>query len=87
MILQTGFDESSLSVLLQQFGFCEVKRVRNYNLLSDTSRLEFKGYFISLNLMAEKCQSAPSKEPPSDDIPIPPLQKLNVPYEPYDGFY
>jgi hypothetical protein len=39
-----------------QNSFCEVERVGNFNLFSDTSAMVYKGRAISLNVAARKCR-------------------------------
>lgn len=50
-----GFDEEILTSFLQQEGFCKVERVGSYRLFDDTSDINYKGYKVSLNLVAKKC--------------------------------
>ena len=50
-----GFDDATLPTLLAVHGFCDLKRVGNFNLFSDTSSMKYHGYDISLNIFARKC--------------------------------
>lgn len=55
MPLQVGFNFLLLRAFLSQAGFCEIERVRSFNMFKDTSELVHKGYFISLNVVAKVC--------------------------------
>jgi predicted SAM-dependent methyltransferase len=50
-----GFNEHLLTSLLLQSGFCDVKRVETFNLFNDSSSMQYKGSYISLNIIARKC--------------------------------
>lgn len=50
----TGLDQDFLAVFLSQAGFVNIRRVENFNLFNDTSRMVFHGMPISLNMVAEK---------------------------------
>jgi hypothetical protein len=41
---------------LCQHSFCEVERVGNFNLFSDTSAMVYRGRAISLNMAARRCR-------------------------------
>ena len=48
-----GFDLDTLTYFLSQAGFCQVERVKSFNLpFQDTSDMVYAGYFISLNVAA-----------------------------------
>lgn len=49
-----GLDEQFLFFLLQQAGFANVRRVKEFGLFRDSSTILFKGVPISLNVIAEK---------------------------------
>lgn len=51
---KTGFTFVLLEGLLREAGFAGVERVRDFALFPDTSRLEFAGVPISLNVRAMK---------------------------------
>jgi predicted SAM-dependent methyltransferase len=51
-----GLNEEFLRNYLRQSGFADIVRVDDFGLFDDTSRLEFKGRPISLNLCARKPQ-------------------------------
>ncbi len=57
ILLQVGFNEELLTVLLNEHDFCDVQRVNSFNLFSvtDTSESVYKGRRISLNLIAKAC--------------------------------
>jgi hypothetical protein len=67
-----GFNYNLLHTFLKQAGFCDIERVRSFNMFQDTSELVHKGYFISLNVAAKVC-------------PTPPLPGQR-PLKPDDGF-
>ena len=73
-----------------QADFCEIERVNSYNLIHDTSVLQYKGYKISLNLIAKKCIHGPMNMEPTIDpftgITIPPLANFEIRYEEYDPY-
>jgi predicted SAM-dependent methyltransferase len=50
----TGFDENGLRGLLEEEGYVNIKRVEEFQLFDDTSRLTFKDKRISLNIVADK---------------------------------
>jgi hypothetical protein len=50
-----GFNEHLLTHLLLAVGFCDVKRVETFGLFNDSSSLQYLGEFISLNVIARKC--------------------------------
>lgn len=50
-----GFDESILSAIFEQSGFCDIQRVESFNLFQDASVMEFHDTKISLNIIAKKC--------------------------------
>lgn len=50
-----GFDESILTSVLRDAGFCDIQRVGNFNLFSDASSVVYEGYAVSLNLVATRC--------------------------------
>jgi hypothetical protein len=50
-----GFDDETLPTLLSVHGFCDLKRVDNFNIVQDTSSMIFHGRAISLNIVARKC--------------------------------
>lgn len=58
----TGFDEELLRIYLTEAGFCELERVGNFNIFSDTSAAVHFGYHISLNFAARPCA------PPTDSF-------------------
>lgn len=49
-----GLNEDFLTSFLEQAGFIKIKKVRDFGLFDDTSRMKFKGVTISLNLTAAK---------------------------------
>ena len=49
-----GLNQDFLSSFLEQAGFINIKKVHEFGLFDDTSKMKFKGVAISLNLMAEK---------------------------------
>lgn len=67
-----------------------MKRVSSYNFIRDTSDLEYKGYKISLNVIANKCAETGGRAQfPSAEymgVRIPALAKVNIPYTEYDPF-
>ena len=51
-----GFDQDVLAYFLSQADFCEIERVRSFNLpFHDTSDMKYGGYLISLNMLARPC--------------------------------
>lgn len=66
-----GFSEEFLYSFLENAGFCEIERVKDFNLMMkspidghivhDTSTLVRYGYFISLNMVARVCPSSKPK--------------------------
>jgi len=54
---KVGFNFEILKTYVLNAGFCEVKRVINFGLFDDTSRAEFKGKKISLNIQAKACKT------------------------------
>ncbi|TMW65782.1 hypothetical protein Poli38472_008424 [Pythium oligandrum] len=54
---KTGFNAAFLSTFLTNAGYCEVERVRGFNLFEDSSEVEFRGVPISLNMKAQACKS------------------------------
>eukprot|EP00595_Chromulina_sp_UTEXLB2642_P001717 CAMPEP_0196767970 /NCGR_PEP_ID=MMETSP1095-20130614/42185_1 /TAXON_ID=96789 ORGANISM="Chromulina nebulosa, Strain UTEXLB2642" /NCGR_SAMPLE_ID=MMETSP1095 /ASSEMBLY_ACC=CAM_ASM_000446 /LENGTH=166 /DNA_ID=CAMNT_0042136889 /DNA_START=1955 /DNA_END=2455 /DNA_ORIENTATION=- len=69
-----GFDEYTLTVILNQVGYCNITRVGSFNLFSDTSDMIYHNYTISLNMIARKCLDS------SIDSDI----EINHHAEPYD---
>ena len=67
-----GFNYNILKYFLEQAGFCQVERVQSFNLFQDTSELQYKGYFVSLNVAAKVCAT--------------PDEPGRVNYKPDDGF-
>ncbi|KAF0684889.1 Aste57867_23133 [Aphanomyces stellatus] len=63
-----GFDYDILAQVLTQAGFCDVRRVTDFGLFDDTSRLVFKGRAISLNVVATACK----KVGPCISVELPP---------------
>ena len=57
-----GFNFGILKYFLENAGFCQVERLQSFNLFSDTSLLEVKGYFISLNVAAKVCAEGDSNK-------------------------
>ncbi len=49
-----GLNEEFLTWYLTEAGYVKVRRVDDFGLFQDTSRLDFRGMPISLNLIAEK---------------------------------
>lgn len=64
----------------------------SYNLIADTSLLEFKGYKISLNLIAKKCfsgvtgESVQQARKAANGLEIPPLANFEIGYEEFDPY-
>lgn len=80
-----GFNGELLVEHLQMTGFCSIQRVQSFNIgfqdklehpIVDTSDIEFKGNFISLNMVARVC---PESKPtyPTDGFTI---DHHSVPY-------
>lgn len=61
--VQVGFNYNILRAFLSQAGFCEIERVRTFNMFQDTSVLLHKGHFISLNVVAKVCPNAARGKP------------------------
>jgi predicted SAM-dependent methyltransferase len=53
-----GYDLELLSSFLRSAGFCEIEKVDTFGLFSDTSTISFRGYNISLNVMAKACNKS-----------------------------
>jgi predicted SAM-dependent methyltransferase len=51
---QVGLDADFLATFLGEAGFVNLRRVITFNLFDDTSAMLFKGFPISLNVIAEK---------------------------------
>lgn len=51
---KTGFTLPLLEAVLSEAGFVEARRVADFGLFADTSRLEFAGVPVSLNVRARK---------------------------------
>lgn len=49
-----GLNEDFLATFLNDSGYVNIKRVREFGLFNDTSTMLFKGVAISLNMVAEK---------------------------------
>lgn len=49
-----GLNQDFLTSFLNQAGFINIKKVSDFGLFDDTSKMKFKGVAISLNLIAEK---------------------------------
>lgn len=49
-----GLNQEFLSLFLRDAGFVDIRRVDDFGLFEDTSRLEFKGVPISCNMLARK---------------------------------
>ncbi len=67
-----GFNAELMVGYLQAAGFCAIERVKNFNMgfknkfdkpFSDTSDMEFKGYFVSLNVVARVCPNSKPENP------------------------
>jgi len=59
-----GFNAELLSMFLSEAGFCQIQHVKHLNIgfkdkfdhpFTDTSELVYKGYFVSLNMVAKVC--------------------------------
>lgn len=57
---KTGFSQNILTVMLMQHGFRDFRRVDDFKLFDDTSKLQFAGVPISLNL---QCIRGPDPKP------------------------
>lgn len=55
-----GFDGITLPTLLSAHGFCDLKRVGNFNIIQDTSSMVYHGREISLNIAGRKCGKSAS---------------------------
>ncbi|CAK4121968.1 unnamed protein product [Aphanomyces euteiches] len=53
---KVGFDYDILNGYLTAVGFCSIKRVSDFGLFTDSSRLVFKNRAISLNVIAKACK-------------------------------
>lgn len=49
-----GLNEEFLTIFLNDSGYVNIRRVKEFGLFEDTSSMEIKGTLISLNLIAEK---------------------------------
>jgi hypothetical protein len=87
-----GFDAELLAEQLHFSGFCFIQRVKSFNIdfidkndkpIFDTSDIEFKGYFISLNMVARACPDRKPNDRRDDDFIV---EHHSIPYEgnPYD---
>jgi predicted SAM-dependent methyltransferase len=65
-----GFDESILATWLKMHKFCDMQRLRSFNLFSDTSDMVYAGYEISLNVVARPCRDSEPEVPIEDDFRI-----------------
>ena len=84
-----SFFVNSMTLFLRQSGFCDIQRVSSYNLIHDTSVLEYKGYKISLNMIAKKCGGQPGRLQKSkfvNGIRIPPLPDFKINFTEYDPY-
>lgn len=66
-----GYDLELLSAFLTSANFCEIEEVESFGLFADTSTLTFRGYQISLNVVAKAC----NKHGPEVDVGIPFVKK------------
>jgi len=53
---QVGLDVEFLATFLGEAGFVNLRRVKSFGLFEDTSNMLFKGFPISLNVVAEKAR-------------------------------
>jgi predicted SAM-dependent methyltransferase len=51
---QVGLNQEFLTHYLAGAGFCNMSRVQRFGLFEDTSEMQFKGVYISVNMVAEK---------------------------------
>jgi predicted SAM-dependent methyltransferase len=70
-----GLDESLLGRYLQRAGFVNMRRVEDFGLFDDTSRMVYAGKAISLNMTAE----APGEGAEAAVAPAPPQIARNQP--------
>ena len=76
LLVQIGFFEALLAIFLKDAGFCDIERVGPLNIgfeyngehFSDTSHVTYKGYILSLNMVAKVC----------------PISKPDVPYDKFN---
>ena len=82
---KVGFDEGTLRYFVEDAGFCNFKRVGNFNIHNDTSMLEYKGKVISLQVSAHKCYTEEERrlvrEAGAADFMV---EHAADPYEPQD---
>ena len=58
-----GLNEGFLTYFLQNSGYQNIRRVQEFGLFDDTSKLLFRGVPISLNMVAEKPLVPPQVQP------------------------
>lgn len=67
-----GFNAELMVGYLQRAGFCSIERVLNFNMgfkdkfdkpIFDTSDMQFKGHFVSLNMIARVCPDSKPEYP------------------------